>query len=71
MGVITAAANIDQKIIEAAKEKDSHYEYIESILILHQNNYYFEAMKLIEEAIEKYPDVEVYQMIKENLLLNY
>ncbi len=70
MGVISTEPPSNQIISNAANDKNSHFEYIESILTLHQNNYYFEAYKLIEDAIKKYPDTEIYQKMKENLLLN-
>lgn len=71
MGVISPASNNDLKVLEATKEKESHFDYVESILIFYRYNYYFEAYKLVEEAIEKYPDTEVYKKIRENLLMNF
>ncbi len=71
MGVISTESTSNQIAANASRKKNCHYDYIESILILHNNNYYFEAYKLTKDAIEKYPETEIYKQIKENLLLNY
>lgn len=71
MGVISPSSNKDLQVIEASRDNKSHYDYVESILLFHRYNYYFEAIELVEEAIRKYPDAEVYQKMKENLLLNF
>ncbi len=71
MGVISSSTNKDVKDIEANKDKKTHLDYIESILIFHRYNYYFEAHELLQEAIAKFPDAEVYKKMRENLLMNF
>jgi hypothetical protein len=49
------------------QQPSSNLDYITAISYYYNNKYFFEALALTEQAIEKFPDVEIYRLFLENL----
>lgn len=68
MGTIVMATNGDTKRLATIANPQTHYEYMQAISSYYNGNYYFETLHTLNQAIEKYPDHNIYQVLLNNLL---
>lgn len=68
MGTVVMPAETDFKDIQPIDTLQSHYDYIRAISFYYNEKYYFEALQVINMAMSKYPDLEIYPLMRDNLL---
>ena len=69
MGTIVIPAADELKDLNDIPEPQTHFEYMNLISSYYNNSYYFDAFVLIKEAIARYPDFKIYNVLLENLML--
>ncbi len=70
MGTLVMSDQADIKNIPLSSNPTSHYEYLNVISAYFNRKYYFEALEFINMAIDTYPDCELYQQMRKNLLVH-
>lgn len=69
MGTIVIPSGADSKSLTQLPEPKTHFEYMNVISSYYNGRYYFDAYMLINQAIAKYPEFKIYEVLLENLLL--
>lgn len=68
MGSIIVAKEKQRQELILINEPQSHYEYMNTISTYYNKQFYFETLSTINQAIDKYPDHKIYQILKNKLL---
>lgn len=68
LGTIVVPSKDQSDLPEVLPSPVTNFEYMDAISAYYNDKFYFDALELIMEAREKYPDVEIYELMLQNIL---
>jgi hypothetical protein len=68
LGSIVVPSSESTSLTDLNPKPETHFEYINTISAYYNATYNFEALALIREAMEKFPEVEIYEVMLGNIL---
>ncbi len=69
IGTIVIPSKYESVRLTDNPEPQTHFEYMNAISQYYNSRYYFDTYTLINKAIAKYPEFEIYHILLKNLLL--